>query len=190
MLKVKTVREHSGHWCVKSQIDLAPPLSTLLFHSLALMVIMMMIMMVMRVLMVIMMTPPLSKYMFGKIFKIIGKDFGSFRHFQHQPYTFHIIWALFFIIRTPSKSPRWSRHLSYHSDRLYGHFADHLDTFQVMTISWLDPSKPTRPWLRHECWDAALSRCTGAIEHPCAHHDRKAKPAKVTCLTYSMFQIW
>ena len=176
----------------------------------------------------------------------MGKHFGSSRHFAHQPYTFHIIWTLFGSsgFRTLSKSPRWSRHLSCHSDRLYGYFADHLDTFHIiqtllglfghfadhpetlqtihrfsissdwlllrpsgsvmgdipdtqrarkkklsryakkiaytlmrilwlcpapMTISWLRPSEPTWPWSLHECRDAALSRCTGAIEHCFIH---------------------
>ena len=88
---------------MKSQIDLAPPLSTLLFHSLALMVIIMMIMMDMRVLMIIMMTPPLSKYMFGKISRSLGKILD-------RSDTLNINRTLFI---------------------LSGHFFDHPDTFQI-----------------------------------------------------------
>ena len=58
------------------------------------------------------------------------------------------------------------------------HFSDYSDTLQIrilwlcpvpMTISWLDPSEPTWPWSLHECRDATLSKCTGAIEHCFIH---------------------
>ena len=106
---------------------------------------MMMIMIIMMVMMVIMMTPPLSKYMFGKIIfklkhilRMIWTFSRSWGNILDHPDTLQINCTLFislsghflghpdtFQITLMVKTP-------FISDRLYGYFADHLDTFHII----------------------------------------------------------
>ena len=108
--------------------------------------------------------------------RIIRTLCRSSRNFADHPQIFYIVWLI-----TPKTIwicyGRYSRHPAGQEEK----------TFQIckkiaytlmrilwlcpapMTISWLDPSEPTWPWSLHECRDATLSKCTGAIEHCFIH---------------------